>query len=167
MIITGKDVSGHVGYKNFELNPFTTLESDASKTTIARRSETKAIKAFKVIETTIHHTMLERFALEAQFSGKFGGLKKALHPLFSALGKHFSSIDFWWKNVIGTIDMPWNLTVLSEICDFKGAGSDQTIPLADALKYMSRLQKNTNPQLSKRLHQAVEWEHRLKKTTKV
>ena len=105
----------------------------------------------RVVDTTNHKTMLEQFCAKPKFTGTFGPLKKALHPLMSRLSAKFDSIKRWWDSMIG-MEMPWNLQALAAICNVNENGD---VPIQSAVRYMARLTATSNPKLSAELEKGA------------
>lgn len=119
----------------------------------------QSYQAVHIHETTSHKTLIEHFERTPDFgTGLLASIRRSLHWMFIKLGKKFSSIDRWWKRIVGMEEMPYNLATLAACTKAKG----DEVPLGDALKYMSTMTRTTRPELSKRMREASKIERAIR-----
>ncbi len=122
-------------------------------------------KALRIVETTNHKTLLERFNTErVKKQGIFGKIEQILDKFFQLLGKKFACIDRLWRGITGRHTLPWNIKDLVAVCDY-GEGSE--VKMEEALAYMGRAVKSTEPKLSNQLLQASRMSKRVRNRKKL
>lgn len=149
--VKGKAIAGVEGFQEFDITP----------TVVGHKKEWKTLR---VVETTNHQTLIEKYSEKTPPKGRFLLLKKILNPFFTLLGKAFKNIDVWWKHIMGMDSeekMPWNLELLAEICGAPKASGN--IPATDALKYIKQITEKSNPRLGKNLDFGLEFQKLVEK----